>query len=169
MPFGIGFGGKEDPMKQMQQFGQNVQGLLQSPQRQAGLAGNPMFNAGMGLLGSSYDANINPFQAAMQGLQKGTTEQQSQADRERMDKLRKALAAMIAQQGGQVPGQPAPTATEQGLQQSLVPGQPGASMGGPETVPQNPNPRRFAFAGQPGGAEMQRQQNRMAWEQIIGK
>ena len=168
MPFGIGFGGK-DPMKQVQQFGQNVQGLLQSPKKQAGLAGNPMFNAGMGLLGSSYDAGINPFQAAMQGLQKGTAEQQSQADRERLDKLRKALAAMIAKQGGQVPGQPAPTAIEQGLQQSRAPGQPGASMGGAGAAPQNPNPRRFAFADQPGGAAMEQARNRMAWEQIIGR
>jgi hypothetical protein len=169
MPFGITFGGGQNPFQQVQDFGQNVRGLLSSPKQQAGLSANPMFQAGMGLLGSSYDASVNPFQAAMQGLQKGTTEQQTQEDRERLEKARKQLAAYFAAQGEQVPGQAPPTMQEQALQQSLAPGQPGASMPGGAAPPIPQRGYTPAYASLPGGDELQRQQRRMAWEQIIGR
>lgn len=169
LPFGFSFGGNEDPMTKLGTAGRGIQGLLSDPAQQAKLAGNPMLNAGMGLLASSYDANINPFQAAMQGLQKGATEQQTQEDRERQEKAREAIAAYFGSLGQQVPGQAPPTAQEQALQMSLAPGQPGAAMGAGGAPPVNPNSRQVAYASLPGGDDMQRQQRRMAWEQIIGR
>ena len=148
---------------------QNLGGLLTDPKQQAGLAASPMFSAGMGLLGSSQDARINPFQAAMKGLTTGKAQAESDEDRDRLEKARKALAAYFAAQGQQMPGQPPPSPQEQAMQQSLAPGQPGASMGGGMAPPAPPNARQAAYASMPGGADMQRQQNRMAWEQIIGR
>lgn len=148
---------------------QNLGGLLTDPKQQAALASSPMFSAGMGLLGSSQDARINPFQAAMKGLTTGKAQAESDEDRERLAKMREALAAMIRQGGGQVPGQPPPSPQEQAMQMSLAPGQPGAGMGGGMAPPVAPNARQAAYAGLPGGQDMQRQQNRMAWEQIIGR
>lgn len=167
MPFGFSFSGDENPMQKLGAAGRGIQGLLSDPAQQAQLAANPLLNAGMGLLSSSYDASINPFQAAMQGLQQGATAQQTQEDRERMEKARKAAAAYFAQLQQQVPGQPPPTAQEQALQMSLAPGQPGAP-GAAATPAAPPNRYTPAYAALPGGDEMQRQQRRMAWEQIIG-
>jgi len=144
-------------------------GLLSDPKQQAALLNSPGFGAGMGLLASSQDARINPFQAAYKGMTAGKKQMESQEDRDRLEKARKALAAYFAAQGQQVPGQAPPTAQEQALQMSLAPGQPGASMGAGMAPPMPQTGYVPAYTGLPGGQDMQRQQNRMAWEQIIGR
>lgn len=114
------------------------------------LTSNPMFTGGMGLLSASRDARIDPFQAAVQGIQSGKEQQQSDEDRKRMEELRKKLAALIAAQTANqgVPGQPPPTAQEQALQMSLNPGQPGSSLNAPLGI--NPQSRTGALLQQLG-------------------
>ena len=55
-------------------------GIMQNPQQ---LQENPWFQAGMGLLSASADGNINPYQAALGGLQTGIQNRQ-QAEQARM-------------------------------------------------------------------------------------
>jgi len=75
-----------------------MQGLLDalkkgfSSENMQGLQSNPMFNMGMGLLSSSYDGNINPYQAAMKGLL--SANQQSKADEKQ-----KALEGLLTRMG----------------------------------------------------------------------
>lgn len=81
-------------------------GLLSDPEKQMALLNNPMFNAGMGLLSSSYDRGINPYQAMMGGLMQARQSQSEQEEKERMAELRERLAALIRQQQPtQLPGQ----------------------------------------------------------------
>lgn len=86
-----------------------IGGLLSDPEKQMALLNNPMFSAGMGLLSSSYDRDINPYQAMMGGLMQAKQSQSEQAEEERMAKLRERLAALIRQQQQtqqtQLPGQ----------------------------------------------------------------
>ena len=82
-------------------------GLFRDPQQMQALAGNPMFNMGMGLLAAGQDASINPFSAAMGGLTQAGTQQRLMDKEARDQSLREALAAYFAQQ--QQPGQPMPT------------------------------------------------------------
>ncbi len=121
-------------------FGSQLKGLLSSPEQQRGLLASPMFNVGMGILANPDNA----AQGALAGLASAKEQFQSDEDRKRMEELRKQLSEMIgAQMGqqppvpGQVPGQPAPTATEQALQMSLNPGLAGSSLNvpGAEVVP----------------------------------
>ena len=49
----------------------------------ASLLGNPLFGAGMGLLGAGFDRRINPATAAMQGLQGASYYQNAALDRQR--------------------------------------------------------------------------------------
>lgn len=89
-------------------------GLLNDPEQQMGLLSNPMFNAGMGLLSSSYDPNINPWQAAMGGIAGAQQNKQTQQDRKRIEELRKQLAQLISQQQRGMQGMP-PGAMQPGM------------------------------------------------------
>lgn len=103
-------------------------GLLTDPQQQMGLLQNPLFSAGMGLLSSSYDPNVNPFNAAMGGIASAQQNQQAQADRERIEELRRQLAALIAGQGG---GMQMPPGTIPGVDpQNMMQAPGGAAAGG---------------------------------------
>lgn len=157
MPLDWSFGGVKDTLG----------GLLAEKGAGLGeLTSSPSFNAGMGLLSASRDASVDPFQAALGGLVAGKKGQESDEDRERTEKLRALMAQYFGGQGGGVPGQPAPTPTEQAMQQSLIPGLPGSSA----QMPQGgvmPESRVPSYAGLPGGDQMQQQMNRLAWEQII--
>lgn len=75
-------------------FAGKAKGLLQ-PENQMALLENPMFNAGMGLLSSSYDPNINPFQAVVGGAASARKTQQENEDRKRLEELRKQLAELM--------------------------------------------------------------------------
>lgn len=108
----------------------------------------------------------------MEGITQAKAQAESDEDRERLEKARKQLAAYFAAQGQmppQVPGQAPPTPEEQAMQMSMAPGQPGASMGGATAPPPPANRYTPAYASLPGGADMQRQQQRMAWEDIINR
>ena len=74
-------------------------GLFRDPEQMRALAGNPMFNMGMGLLSSAHDPRINPFQAAMGGLVQSGEQQRILEEEQRNQSLREALAAYFAQQG----------------------------------------------------------------------
>lgn len=53
----------------------------------ASLLGNPLFGAGMGLLGAGFDRRVNPANAAMQGLQGASYYQNAALDRQRQEEL----------------------------------------------------------------------------------
>lgn len=91
-----------------------VNGLLGgSPQQQSGMSGayqNPWLHMGLGLLASSYDPKVNPYQAISSGLQTAMMNRDSQSqiarkedDRKRMADLREKLSQLIA---GRAPGGP---------------------------------------------------------------
>ena len=52
------------------------------------LTANPLFNLGMGLLQARYDRDVNPFQAATQGLLSAAQEQERQAKAARDEQAR---------------------------------------------------------------------------------
>lgn len=87
-----------------------VGGIFNDPQQTQSLAGNPMFNMGMGLLASSQDRDINPFSAIMSGLNQAGEQGRIQTDRERDEELRKQLVEYFKQMqlGGMVPQPGAP-------------------------------------------------------------
>lgn len=71
-------------------------GLLANNQpKLSALMANPLFGAGMGLLASRYNRNVNPFQAAMQGLTSaygtGVAQDKKRQEDEDRAKRKKAL------------------------------------------------------------------------------
>lgn len=68
-----------------------IGGILDDPSQLTQLNQNPLFNMGMGLLAHRADASVNPFGAALQGMQ--TAQQyQTVADKEkRMEEQREML------------------------------------------------------------------------------
>ena len=98
-------------------------GLFQDPQQMQALGGNPMFNMGMQLLASGYDARINPFQAALTGLQEAGKEGRSKEDRARDDELRAQLVEYFKQLYGDPEASQMPRAA--GIAPPGVPGQQG--------------------------------------------
>ena len=94
-------------------------GIMPPQQQQSPMAGllgnqsaltdatmNPLFNVGMGLLAHRYDRRINPFQAALGGLQTAKKYQTAGAKEKRMEELRKEMLEFLRKQG-------APNAEEQ--------------------------------------------------------
>jgi hypothetical protein len=100
----------------------SISGLFNDPAQANSLAANPMFNMGMGVLSSAYDPNVNPFGAAMGGLNKATAEGRSQDEESRDEDLRKALAEFFARQGGGGGGMPG---QDRAAQFGQIPGQNG--------------------------------------------
>ena len=122
MPFGERLG----------QIGQGVLGLLgDEGGALTNLQQNPAFQMGVGLL----DPRQSISQGILGGLKTAREAQITDEDRERMQKLREQLSELIAKQMGGGTGLPAPTPTEQALQQSLIPGQPGSSLNVPGATP----------------------------------
>lgn len=73
------------------QFGGRIKGLLEDPEQQMALLSSPMFQMGMGLLNNPG----NGAQGILQGLQSAKQHSNQDKDRERMQKLRTALADML--------------------------------------------------------------------------
>ena len=67
------------------------------PSKLEGLLGSPLFNVGMGLLSSNRPGG-NPAQAVMGGLGNSQGFGENYADKQRIEELRKELAALIAAQ-----------------------------------------------------------------------
>lgn len=103
----------------------SIGGIFTDPAQANSLAANPMFNMGMSVLQSAYNPNVNPFAAAMGGLQDAGQQGRIQAEESRDDQLRKALADFFAQQGGGMPQDP--RAAQFG---GMPGGAPGAAMPG---------------------------------------
>ena len=146
-------------------FKGQIGGLLSDPDKAFELASNPWVGIGTGLLSGKGAAG------AMAGLAAAKKQGQSDEDRERLAKLREQLAALIQQQAGGagVPGQPPPTPTEQSMQMSLNPGQPGSSLmpgGGPMIPGQTPP---IMPGGLPGGgmSETDRLLQQLGWQGLI--
>lgn len=110
-------------------FKDRIGGLLSDPQQAHALTANPWVGIGTGLLSGKGAVG------ALSGLAAAKQQMQSDEDRERLAKLREQLSALIQQQAGAVPGQPPPSATEQAMQMSLNPGQPGSSLNVPGATP----------------------------------
>jgi hypothetical protein len=93
------------PGKPFQGMGQKISGILQDPNQ---LAENPLFNMGIGLL----DPSTPLTQSIIGGLAQAQAAEQQRKDIERLEQLRKELAALLAKQGGGGPtpmmGPPAP-------------------------------------------------------------
>lgn len=77
---------------------QQPPGLLSDMSGLTSLTQNPLFNVGMGLLAHRADASINPFQAAMQGLQQAQAYQTEAEDRERLEEQRQMLSDFFEEQ-----------------------------------------------------------------------
>lgn len=127
-----------------------LSGLLADPGQ---LASNPMFTGGMGLLSASRDASVDPFQAALGGLMAGKKGQQADADRQRLEDLRKQLSELIRTQGQARAGDPN-TQAEQQAQMSMLPGMPGSGvapggMVGGQATPMPPQQNPFQLPGGP--------------------
>lgn len=116
-------------------FKDKVGGLM-DPTAQRELLASPMFRTGMGLLASNKDGS-NPYEAVVQGLQGSKAANVFDEDRERIEQLRKQLAALLMQQQQPQMGPPAPPQGAPGMasfQQLGMPGgqmMPGAPMGPP--------------------------------------
>jgi hypothetical protein len=89
-----------------------------------------MFNMGMGVLQSAYDPNVNPFGAAMGGLNKAGEQGRVQDEQSRDEQLRQALAEFFARQGGVPQGTPDPRAQQFGGMPGGAPTAPGQSEPG---------------------------------------
>lgn len=92
------------------QFGQGARqiGGLLAPEPVQGLTGllqNPMFRTGMGILAANQDPRMNVFQGAMSGLMGAQEMQQAQAERERMEELRRQLGQFFQPQEQSAPMQ----------------------------------------------------------------
>lgn len=85
-------------------FTDKLGGILDNPQQ---LQENPWFNMGMGLLSSRYDGNINPYQAAMGGLQTANqNKQQSELRKQILEAVQNARGGAVQSDpraGGQPP------------------------------------------------------------------
>jgi hypothetical protein len=114
----------------------SISGIFTDPAQANSLAANPMFNMGMGVLQSAYDPRVNPFGAAMGGLQQAGEQGRVQATESRDDQLRAALAKFFARQGGVPPGMPGPDRAAQF----------GQMPGGAPTAPGQPEPGRDYYS-----------------------
>ena len=128
-----------------------ITGLLGNSGDLQNLAGNPLFNVGMSLLQSSYDPRVNPFGAAMGGLQQANQyqrlargDERTAAQDTRAQQLRDMLAKYFeSQQQPQPPQQPtAIDALSPSVQRGLA-----------------------ASSLDPQNAELYR---RMAWREMLG-
>lgn len=81
-------------------------GILDNPQQLQQLAGNPLFNMGMGLLAHRQDASINPFTQTIQALQQSGQQQRTLEDRKRDEELREKLIEYFKGMQTPQPGQP---------------------------------------------------------------
>jgi hypothetical protein len=100
-------------------------GLLSDPDQ---MLENPWFNMGMGILSENQKPfGGDPFAAAVQGMRSSKLTKQQREDRERIEKLREELAALIAARQAAM-GQP--PATPGALPQSPVP----PAMQGPTSI-----------------------------------
>ena len=106
-----------------------IEGLL-------GASGNPFFQAGMGLLASRYNPQVNPWLQTMENLTMAKQASDTQADRQRQEQLREQLGQFFQQRGGMpgMPGggMPAPMAPPGGMAGQMM-GQPGMPM--PQSSP----------------------------------
>lgn len=120
-----------------------VQGILGNQSDLQNLAGNPLFNIGMGLLQSHYDPRINPFSAVLGGLKSAGAEQRTAEDRRREQTAMEQIAEYLKQQ--QQPQQP------QSAVQTML----------------SPSVQRGLMAN---ALDPQNQQlyNRLAWQEILG-
>ncbi len=82
-----------------------LKGIFEDPSQLNQLTQNPMFNIGMGLLQHRADASVNPFAAALGGLQSASEASIEAKERERLEQQRKALQEWLQSQGIQMPGQ----------------------------------------------------------------
>lgn len=126
-------------MGPMQSMRNHFAGATGGPQGVLGLLQNPLFQAGMGVLGSQGDPYQNAAQGAMQGLRQAqgyATNQQMQDEQRRqqeeLERTRMMIAAMI-RNGGQAPAQQ----QQQAMRAPMNAGE----MGPPRLIPLQGPPR----------------------------
>ncbi len=123
--------------------------LLADPNQ---MLSNPLFNAGMGILGENRKPfGGDPFSAAMAGMHSAKATKEQEEDRKRIEELRKRLNQLMRQQmgasipeiqtggmGRQIPpgGRPPPGAPPGAPPQGAAP--PGAPPGAPPPMPTMP-------------------------------
>lgn len=115
-----------------------------------GLAANPFFNMGMGLMQSRYDPNVNPFTAAMQGLVGARQASAQDEEQKRAEQQRKVIADYFRSLGLQPPGENPYAGAEQMF----------GTGGTPGAIP---------FAGVPHGSALRDYVNEQAWKYQLGK
>jgi hypothetical protein len=134
-----------------------LSGILEDPSQLNQLNQNPMWQFGMGLLASTYDANVNPFTAMQQGLSASQGFQNEAEQRETLEAQRKMLEDFFKAQTDELNRQRTLSGTRTGEQ--------------PRTAFEtavSPSVRRglgsAALTGQ--NEDLYR---RMAWREILGK
>lgn len=151
-------------------FGQKVGGILdpQAPTYLGNMTGNPMFQAGMGILSANQDPDQNVFQGAMRGLTAAKQQSMKDEDRKRNEQLREALAKLLGQQPGAqgmpgtIPGLPGAPGTPPGGTPGIIPPPPGPSSYGAAS-------RQSQFPGaQPRDPITEQMMQRMFWSDITG-
>lgn len=75
-----------------------ISGILDDPSQLQNLNQNPLFNMGMGLLAHRYDADVNPFQAMVGGLQTSQKFQTEADERARLEEQQKMLTDFFEEQ-----------------------------------------------------------------------